>query len=596
MKKLFCLLTIFVLLQGTVYAGLKAGEDPPSGAALANAPDPLQVLLDEAASYFRPLKGAVLSVEGERVLSDLGPESGAIVGMRVNVLRDSGMYSHPLTGVPIGHMETPVGVAEVISVSSGGVELANSGGAELTLISGEAQQGDTLRVSASKLRVLFHQGVDVSWSLSEEYYGVLKQTGRFDLVDSRLGSTPDPLVAEEARGVGASVALVLSEVTANNATALRQKLLWAEDSRVFSDTEVVLEPDFMRDLVFGDDMFVPKKEELLTSYELPFRATLITSGDVDGDGQTELLMSTGRDIVFYRPGIMLEPALGGQDIKGQISDKHLWLDTLDINADNKDEVIVTVMNNENISSRIYEFNEGTFTLLHEWDFYTRAVKGRLYGQKPSHTGGYTGPVFEINPAGRGAEGEAAATEEAALPENINLYDFSFVSGRGVVSESDEDLLLVFDDKGYLNLYGPETGVLLWRSAEDFGGIPRTFKKTLGTVMTDRGNWFVKDRVFTSGSSALVLQRIPFVNMARGIGYKNSRLKALRWNGTSMQEQPLVHYVPGNAVDFTVTGGFVYVLSSGKFDIKKAPGMLKGMSIFGHKLYAYPLKGVENAAK
>ena len=117
-----------------------------------------------------------------------------------------------------------------------------------------------------------------------------------------------------------------------------------------------------------------------TFVDLPFGVRLITAGDIDGDGKAELLMSTGSDIRLYSPGAAGDLS-GLYEIKGTTKDDHIWLDVLDINRDGKDEVILTLMKDNMVVSRIYEFKNGKFSVLWEGDVFLRRIGNELIAQE-----------------------------------------------------------------------------------------------------------------------------------------------------------------------------------------------------------------------
>src|SRR3990170_4818588 len=90
-----------ILLSGTAYAD-----------------DAINQLKEETLSYFRPLKGEVVSVSGNVITSDLGAPSGIKKGMRFTVFREGTPFLHPVTKEPMGRVETPAGKAEVKDVGA----------------------------------------------------------------------------------------------------------------------------------------------------------------------------------------------------------------------------------------------------------------------------------------------------------------------------------------------------------------------------------------------------------------------------------------------------------------------------------------------
>lgn len=212
----------------------------------------LNVLRDDLLSFFKPLKGSVtaviLSSDGSKVIADLGESSGAKKGMRLTVKREGSVFHHPVTGEPLGRMETPVGKAEVVDTATEG--------AVLKVIEGEAKIGDILRVSSARVPALFGELSGVDWFLADEYLRRLKETERFSLVDAPPVISNGE-VMEKAKSGGAELAVILS----SEDRMLRQRLLWAKDAREFSSRAVKIDEGYIKGLRVGEELFFPKGEK-----------------------------------------------------------------------------------------------------------------------------------------------------------------------------------------------------------------------------------------------------------------------------------------------------------------------------------------------
>ncbi|MGD1075325.1 MAG: hypothetical protein ABR903_04515, partial [Thermodesulfovibrionales bacterium] len=278
----------------------------------ASAQDPLNQLKEETLAYFKPLKGKVVSVSGDVISSDLGSASGLKKGMRFTVLREGAPFLHPITKEPIGNMEAVVGAAVVRDVDAGGSTFA--------VTKGTPKEGDILRISETKVRVLFFQDKSVDWNLGEQYYRILKESGRVDLIDTPLDSGDDEAVLAEAKQKDAEVALVLRAEETSNETVVKERLLWVDDSSKIADTEAKVDNGFVRDLHFGERMLSPvaAANDTMLFFDLPFRASLVASGDVRGDGSQELILTSGRYIRIYATGTSLQNLY---EIKGNSSDE-----------------------------------------------------------------------------------------------------------------------------------------------------------------------------------------------------------------------------------------------------------------------------------
>ncbi|MGD0884296.1 MAG: VCBS repeat-containing protein [Thermodesulfovibrionales bacterium] len=538
---------------------------------IASAQDPLNQLKEETLAYFKPLKGKVVSVSGDAISSDLANASGVKKGMRFTILREGAPFLHPITKEPIGNMEAVVGTAVVKDV--------DAGGSTLTVTKGAPKEGDILRISETKVRVLFFQDKSVDWNLGEQYYRLLKESGRVDLIDTPLDRGDDSVVLAEAKEKDSQVAMVLKADEVGNETVLKQRLLWVDDSSKMADTEVKVDNAFVRDLHFGEHMLSPvgTSSDTMLFFDLPFRASLVASGDVRGDGSQELIIISGRYIRIYAPGTTLQNLY---EIKGNASDDYLWMDTLDIDGDGKDEIILTSMRNGAIVSSVYGLRDGEFVLLRQSDLFLRRLNNGLIGQGYDSRVGFSGPIFNLT----FENGQFRKGDALKLPKGVNIYDFAPVDGFDGVQ-----YILAYDEAAHLSLYN-KSGLKVWSSAEDFGGFQNVFKKAAPTIMVDAGVWSVKDRLLLKNKEVFMVKRVPLATMARGLGNKISQIKTLFWTGLSMEERVLIDDISGSLLDYTIAGDQVIVLSKPLFGIK-AKNILKGESPIGDMLYIYSLKGL-----
>ncbi|MCX5717505.1 MAG: hypothetical protein NTW44_04185 [Nitrospirae bacterium] len=529
--------------------------------------NPLSLMRDDVLSYFKPLKGKVVSVNNGIAVIDIGEISNVKKGMRFIVFREGSPFLHPVTKAPIGTLEAVIGKAEVKEV---GHDTSTA-----VILKGDVKVSDKVRISETGVKMLFYQGKNVDWGLGDSYYRLIKETGRFEIVDTAIETDNDSEIIAEAKRLNADVVLILSAKDAAGDTMLKHRLLWADNSLKFAEDEVRVAVAFMKELRFGEEFFGPQEGDVRTFVDLPFGVRLIAAGDIDGDGKTELLMSTGRDIRLYSPGAAVVRS-GLYEIKGSPKDDHLWLDLLDINRDGKDEVILTLMKDDMVFSRIYEFKNGKFSVLWEGDVFLRRIGNELIAQEYERGEGYKGAVFKVAWDNGYKKGD-----NVSIPRGVNIYDFIFIN------ESDgKRLVLAYDDAGYLNLYNE--GIKIWRSRGDYGGFQTTFKRAAPIMMVDRGEWAIKDRLFMQNREILIIKRIPIVEMAKGIGYRKSQIRSLWWTGVSMEERIIIDDIPGKALDYTIADNRIIVLEMPMLGIKFG-NILKGENPIGTVLYIYPLK-------
>lgn len=529
--------------------------------------NPLNMMRDDILLYFKPLKGRIKSISNEGAIADIGIKADVKKGMRFTVFREGTPFLHPVTKEPIGLLEAVVGNAEVKDV---GPDTS-----VISVLNGAVKESDRIRVSETGVRMLFYHRRNVDWSLADSYYRLLKDTGRFELIDTALETYSDDEVLAEAKKLNADVALILSARDAGGDALLSQRLFWVDNSVKFAESETKVAFAFIKEIKFGEEFFGPQKIDTRLYVDLPFGVKVIASGDIDGDGKSELLLSTGRDIRFYMPGGELSSRY---EIKGAARDDHLWLDTMDINGDGRDEVILTLMKDDKIISRIYEMKGDKFSVLWEGNVFLRRIGKELVAQGYAAGEGYKGPVFTI-----AWKDEYKKGSNLSLPKDVNIYDFIYID------ESDgKRLILAYDDAGYLNLYAD--GRMMWRSKNDYGGFLTTFKKPAPTVMADtRGEWSVKDRLFRQNREVFVIKRVPLVGMAKGMGYSNSQIMSLWWTGVSMEERIVLDNVPGTVIDYALDGDRLVLLDRPSFGIK-VENIFRGENPLGSALYIYSLKG------
>jgi len=558
-----------------------------SGAA--HAQDPLSQLKEETLSYFTPLKGKVVAVMGKIITSDLGASAGVRKGMRFAILKEGTPFLHPITKEPMGRIETPAGKAVVREVK----EKSST----MEIISGDANLGEIVRISEMKLRVLFYQDRSADWNLADSYYDLLKESGRFEIMDTPLVSADDAALLAEAKKVNAALVFVVTGREQEKELFLKQRILLVEDSSGLAENEVKVEAAYAKALRGSRTMVAPiaSASDTLLFFDIPFGAKLIAVGDLKGDGTHEIILSTGNDLRVFALGSGLRDLY---ELKVPSTEDFLWIDTADVNGDGKDEIIVTSLRGRSVDttsdslvhavkdegkvvSFIYALKGSELSLLWKGNLFLRSLpQTGLIAQKFDSAEGFGGPVFRM----LYASGEVKAGDELRLPKGVNIYDFVYVDDSGTARN-----VLAYDDSGYLNLYN-EMGLKIWRSNDNYGGTLTTFKKAAPSVMVDRGVWSIKDRLFVRNRNSFAVKRIPLASVAKGLGYKSSQVKTLLWTGFSMEESTLVEGISGAIQDYAFAGDRLIVLSKPLFGIK-FKNIIKGESPLGSMLYIYSLKGM-----
>jgi len=572
LKRTF-IITAFLLAIFAPFASSGAEKE-------ANATLPLEDMRDSILPFFSPFEGEVKGVQDGIIKASIGPGAPLKEGMRFKVVRKGMPFLHPVTKEPLGSLEENIGTAEVIGTGPQDFTLKVLEGA--APVPGNILPGDIVRISKAKARLLFYQLEKVSWGLADEYYRILKESNRFELLSTE--SAKEELAMSEAKRLNADAVLILSQRTEGDRAVLDQKLLWVLDSKEFLRSEASIEPEALKELTYGESIFAPS-EDVAVSFKVPFGAELLSLADVDGDGTKELAMGMGRKIVFYSiKSMVLEPALGGAEIKPKNCDELLRLEALDINSDGKEELIALTKSDKDVFSFIYSYEDGGIKEIWSGKLFLRAIEGKLYAQDFDRADGFKGDI-----RGMAWEGgklverpEDNLTKTRKIPAGVDLYAFALMSAGGKKG------ILAYDKDSFLDLFD-EAGTRVWRSGEGMGGFQRKYKKEGPSVFVEKGEWSIKDKIYTLGRDAFVVKRKPLTGMVQGIGYKESAIKVVKWNDFSMEVLDLINDVPGTIYDFAVDGDKVLVLFSPPLglDFKK---VLQGESPIARFISLYPLEG------
>ena len=189
--------------------------------------NPLSLMRDDVLSYFRPLKGKVVSVNNGMAVINIGERENVKKGMRFIIFREGSVFLHPVTKAPIGTLEAVIGKAEVKEV---GYDTSTA-----VILKGDVKVSDKVRISETGVRMLFYQGKNVDWSLGDSYYRLIKEAGRFEIVDTAIETDNDSEIIAEAKRLNADVVLILSAKESAGDTMLKHRLLWADNALKFAE-------------------------------------------------------------------------------------------------------------------------------------------------------------------------------------------------------------------------------------------------------------------------------------------------------------------------------------------------------------------------
>ncbi|MDA8174742.1 MAG: hypothetical protein M0018_09180 [Nitrospiraceae bacterium] len=531
----------------------------------------LQGLRDSLLSFFPPSKGEVISEKDGLITASFANTTDLKTGIRLQVFRKGAIFYHPVTHKPLGRIEEPVGVAEVTG--------KDTKQAQLKLVSGQAEAGDVLRITSNKIRLLFYQLKNVSWGLSEEYFELLRKSGRFELLTT--GQDDPSKAMSEAKRLQAEAVLVLSQSHESGQVFLNQDVKWASDGKILLTSGSLISRDLYKEYTMGDKLFAPKDDTAVT-FRAPYSTDIIGTADPAGDCEHLLMLVTSHSVSAYNiSDAALAPALGGAEI--DVRDDIVRLDSGKLGSNPKDSIFLALKNGDDLSSAIYTYSRSSGKFVRIWkgkDIAVRPFEGKLYAQKFITGNGFSGPVTAA--VLNGGKLTLVKNDSLKLPAGVGIFDFSLMRYSG------KTYVVAYNKDGHVSFYN-DSGSQLWKSPKDFGGFLNTYKRESFLPGMGRGSWSIKDKIIVLGGDAVVIKRDPIAGMAKGLGYKNSRITVLRWNGLTAQNLAFGKKISGTVLDMAVTKNKLIVLDKPMLGMKFA-NILQGDNPFTEAIFVYPLEG------
>jgi hypothetical protein len=587
MRKI-CIAILMICLSFT--EGVWASGDVSQGTETDN---PVTRARDEVLSYFTPVNGTVAEVTGELVSVKFEGTVHIKKGMRFSVYRKGKPFYHPVTKELLGNVEEFIGKVEVSEIKGPeGLYICK-------VIDGDIKAGDIARITTSKIKLAFFQERKTDWALSEAFFNSLKNSERFEILESYTATYKPEDLSQLARGMNAEVVLLFSTPVIDEKKSINIKLFWAEDAKAFAETEEAAGADTLKMLAPGEEFISASlsDKEPWGSYRIA-GGQFFAVGDVDGNGVEELVVSDGNDISVYA---FKEDMREVWSIKGNPQEKHISIDVLDVNNNGRAEIFVTCVTGEDsiktddggmgrtnanlaIKSFVMEYDPavGYRRVKDNIPYFFRVSGKTLLMQKFDRGRMFAGPVYEAE----WKDGSYQPKRPLTLPPGVNIYGFTFVDWQN----NGLDQVVTFDDDGYLILYDSQ-GHAIWKSNRSYGKFRLSFEKNTYSVAQTAEKWYIRGRLISvktgRGEEIIVVNNIPLVAKVPGLGTKGAEIYSLWWDSGVMNEKLILSEISGNITDYWVEGSKLFFLAKGSllsFIKNAASGELSKGSI----LYYYNL--------
>ncbi|MBI5556641.1 MAG: VCBS repeat-containing protein [Deltaproteobacteria bacterium] len=269
-------------------------------------------------------------------------------------------------------------------------------------------------------------------------------------------------------------------------------------------------------------------------------------GDIDGDGQQDVVIASRNKIIAYHLVNNRLVPFGEMEIQSRF--KIISLELADINGNGKEEIYATGVDWITPDSLGAEWQGKEFTYLFKgakWYVRPMHVPGpglMLAGQRSAIDEAFTPGIYQVSVNADTLQ----QAEKLPVPDSLNLFDFSLadLDGDGkteVIALDNFDKLKVLET----------SGKLLWKSDESYGGTlkyvggedpaAKTDKETLETrvknrvyihsriIVEDVNNDNLPDIVVNKNldSASRVLENMK--------NYPSGEMHALAWNGIGLTD-------------------------------------------------------------
>jgi hypothetical protein len=317
--------------------------------------------------------------------------------------------------------------------------------------------------------------------------------------------------------------------------------------------------------------------EVGRSQPFPFGIHGLDVGDLYGDGRKELVIIGHTSVQIYS----LPKAFDGNPVeleeiyidRGPRKAFYMSVSVGDINKNGRDEIFVTNLLAERLSSFVLEYKEGKFVpIAQDQNVFFRVLKGKnrppeLIAQRYGATQIFFGDLLRYE----WKNNRYQTVGTLSLPGKIDIYGFALLNadnGKG------PDVLSL-DDEDHLKLL--RGGKVTWKSREFYGGSKLSLLKTRDQETADLvleanesrealqgvSRITIKEKILTEdldqdGVLEVILRKnINPVRIVKGIvSYQKGQMAVLEWNGISLQEQYATPVLDNYISDYQLAPGGV----------------------------------------
>jgi TolB-like protein len=290
-------------------------------------------------------------------------------------------------------------------------------------------------------------------------------------------------------------------------------------------------------------------------------------GDVDGDGNNEIVVMTHYQIWLYRDEGKTVKRVA--EFTTPSNNTFLTLDVIDINGDDKAEICVTNAIEDTLQSFILAYEEGTFSYVAtdlNWYLRVQKVPGQgevLLAQRMGADRDYEGPMRLVQwKKDKAKIGKKIKTgKKGALPKGVE-WVLAFAAGTFTAPETQESL--VMEETGTVRLLDAG-GATQWKSSEELGGSdnyidrPDLYADRKGTAARLPRRIYLPHRMVAKDLDGDGIDDVVVVSNKFKVGghvertrpYDKGYVAGLVWDGMTLAQIWRTQDIPGYVADFQV---------------------------------------------
>lgn len=293
-------------------------------------------------------------------------------------------------------------------------------------------------------------------------------------------------------------------------------------------------------------------------------------GDVNGDGQNEVVFIEDHDVMIYQK-IGKEFKLLKR-MSGNAYDNYLSVDVADINDNGIAEIIITnITGNNTLNSFVLEYKEKQYvTIASQLRWFLRVINSNamyplLLGQKKGIDQPFSTAIYSI----RWEKGKYREAKRMKIPEGLSVYGITVdrIEKGGperIIALNEYDHLCIYKktqkplDK--INIIGGSDD-LIWKSQDIFGGTSNAFDMTMNDFMesedSDKEMTYINVRILTydmnkDGKKEVIIVKnlAPGGRLFKNIRiFTKSELYNLEWDGLGFVQNWKTKTIQGYVADY-----------------------------------------------